>query len=279
MASASDFRRFLAESGRQSTLDAIQREPGGFEKALAKFNAGGFRPTAAQTTQVDNRKLIEEQRGRTEAFLGRFRTGLTEASTAISQELGLPGLRETALGAGQTARGVAQQVRDIPQAQQTIAKQVGISAPRLAQRTAAETAKLSPALETAQRGLIEATSAQQFGEEEFGRRIGQFLQPFEIEAGLLGESVAAEFGLFEDTVKNDLDRELAQLAAKTSITLADIQSASRLAEIEKASQSGTFTDLGNRVALINPITGEEIVSFNKGRAPSGPSGLGDWEGA
>ncbi|HEC65057.1 MAG TPA: hypothetical protein ENI23_07180 [bacterium] len=251
---------------------------------LLKNKGVGFKLVngkAVQLSQADeSQKFAQEQRGRTGEFLGRFRTGLTEATQGISQELGLPQLRQQTLGAGQTARQVSQQVRDIPIAQQTIAKQVGISAPRLAQRTAAETAKLSPALETAQRGLQEATSAQQFGEEEFGRRIGQFLQPFQIEAGILGDSVKQEFDLFKGNVKSDLDRELAQLTSKTSLSIADIQNATKLAEIEKATQSGSFTDLGNRVALIDPTTGQELASFNKGKSPgSAVSGIGEWEGA
>ena len=40
MASADEFRRYLAESGQQSKLDQIQSIPGGFEQALAEYNRG-----------------------------------------------------------------------------------------------------------------------------------------------------------------------------------------------------------------------------------------------
>ena len=248
----------MATANALTTLTAIGSSRNPVQETefreLLKKRGSQFKLVDGKATQLTSQeisgKFAEGQRARSEDFLGRFRTGLTAAQQGISQELGLPGLRQATQGAGQTARQVSQQVRDIPGTQQTIAKQVGISAPRLAQRTAAQTAKLSPALETAQRGLQEATSAQQFGETEFGRRIGQFLQPFEIEAGMLGESVKQEFGLFKDSVKNDLDRELAELTSRTNLTIADIQNATRLAEIEKASQSGNFTDLGNRVALM-----------------------------
>ncbi len=284
MASDSDIRRIAAESGQQSKLDELERA-GGFANVRRAFERGEFerKPSGPQPiagpSAADTAALVKEQRERSAEFLGRFTTGLPEAITGIETELGLPGLRETTQVAGRSARQVAGQVRDIPGTQRTIAKQVGISAPRLAMRTAAKTAELQPTLETAQRGLTEATAAQEFGEQAFATRLGQFITPFEVEAGLLGESVKEEFGLYKSSIKNALDLEVARLAGQTSISVAEINKATELAKLEQATLKGVLADLGDRAALINPFTKEEMASFTKGPAPAKLVGVGEspWE--
>ena len=258
-----EYQNLLKSSGTAFSTSGVSGQfPGGIARPL--------------TTQEQAAQFSTEQRARGQEFLGRFTSGLSEAQAGISAELGLPGLRQGAFEAGQTARGVADVVRGVPQAQATIAKQVGISAPRLAQRTAAETAKLSPTLDAASRALEESQRAAQFGEEEFGRRLGQVIKPFEIEAGLLGDSVKNEFDLYKTQIGADLDREIARLEETGLNDRAALDRAAKLAEAEKATTSGTFTDLGNRIALINPETGEEITSFNKGLAPSKVSSVDGW---
>ncbi|KKN11694.1 hypothetical protein LCGC14_1024010 [marine sediment metagenome] len=221
-------------------------------------------------------RQIAKSKAAGEEFVGRFRTGLEAATVGIEQELGLPGLRAGAFEAGQTARGVAEQVRGIPGTQQTIAKQVGISAPRLAQRTAAETAKLTPALSAATRGLEETQAAQQFGETEFGRRLEQFIKPFDIEAGFLGENIKQEFDLFKVQIGADLDREIANLQERGLNDRAALDRAIKAAEIEKAASEGTVQDLGDRLVLMDPRTGEIIKSHVKGLVPKRLSGPDGW---
>ena len=252
------------ESGRGHLFESYNSGKMSEADLRAKLSGGG----GGGGGGVNVEQALQAQRQRNKDFLGRYTTGLSGAIKGIEQELNLPGLRQGTQGAIQSAQNVAGQVRAIPGTQQTIAKQVGISAPRLAQRTAAETAKLTPALEAAQRGLETATGAQQFAETEFGRRIGQEMKPFEIEAGLMGQEVASQFDMLKTQVTNDLNRELAQLSAQTQLSVADMNRLTRMAELEQATQQGSFQDFGNRVALINPVTGQEISSFAKGLSPT-----------
>ncbi len=215
-----------------------------------------------------SQQLLADQTAKNKEFLGRYTTGLGAATTALEQELGLPQLREGAQAAGSAARGVAETVRSVAPTEQTVAKQVGISAPRLQQRIAAKTAELAPTLSAAQRGLEEANAAQQFAEGQFTTRMGTAMKPFEIEAGMLGEEVKSQFDLFKTNLTADLNRELEMLKEKGINDRATLDRAIKLAEAEKASRDGTFTDLGDRIALIDPITGREISSFSKGMAPA-----------
>lgn len=176
--------------------------------------------------------LLAGQEAKTQAFLGRYTTGIAGAREAISTELGLPELRETTQVAGQAARGVSRQVQDIPGTQRTIAKQVGISAPRLTQRIAAETAELQPAAETARRGLEEALAGQQFGETEYTRRLQEFTQPFQLEASFLSEGLAREFSGFTQQMQNELELTMQKIANRQALTLAEITRATQLAESE-----------------------------------------------
>ena len=200
----------------------------------APVGYGGENPTSDMLDKQREmqKALLAEQEAKTQEFLGRYTTGMEGAREAISGELGLPELRETTQAAGQTARDVSRQVQDIPRTQQTIAKQVGISAPRLAQRTAAETAKLQPQAETARRSLEDALAGQQFGETQYTQRLQEFTQPYQLEASFLSESLAREFSGFTQQMQNELDLTIQKIANEQALTLAEITRASELAAAE-----------------------------------------------
>ncbi len=209
-------------------------------------------------------KLTTETRAREGEFLGRVR-GIPEAMRGLETELGLPQARETFQAAGQGVRTIAGQIRDVAPTQQTIAKQVGISAPRLQQRIGAETAKLQPSAETATRSLESAQAGLSGLLGAFQTRAENVLAPYQIEAGMLGDSVKNEFDLYKTNLKNNLDRELATLQEKGLSDRAALDRASKLAELERAASQGSFQDLGDRVVLVDPSTGREIQSFGKGK--------------
>ena len=264
MASASEFRRYLAESGQQSRLDAIQREPGGFEKALAEYNRGGgqFAQPSVQAfdfgaSQRAAEELLRKQQEQQGQFLGRFKTEVPAALGAIEQELGLPQLRETAFTQGEL-------VRLAPERVTAGAKGYDVNQNQLERMIAADVAKLAPGAQT-------AYQQAQFGEAELGRRAERAIMPYEIEAGFLGENVKNQVQLFRDNVKSQLDTALTQMQIQGQFDLQGLQNAARLAEMERAvdlaQMQGTFADLGDRIALIDPETGQEIQSFSKGLAP------------
>ena len=197
-----------------------------YRKLLAEQGA----PALAQ--QQTTQQLLDKQKADTATFLGRYTTGLADARTAAETELGLPGLRQTTQTAGQTARDVSRQIQDIPQTQQTIAKQVGISAPRLALRTASETAELQPAAETARRGLEDALAAESFGETQATQRIQDYARPLELEGSMLSDSLAREFSGYTQDRQNELTITLQKMANGQAVTLAEIQKASELAKSE-----------------------------------------------
>lgn len=200
-------------------------DPGSAElQWLDKSFGAGLSPT---------QQLAEKQKGEQSAFLDRFKTGLNDTRAALETELGLPGLRQNAFTAGQTARDVSRQVQDVPQNQQVIAKQVGISAPRLAQRTAAETVKLQPSLESANRALQDTTAAQQFGEGQYTQRLSDFTQPYQLEASMLSESLAREFSGYTQQVQNDLSLTMQKISNQQAVSLAELQQANAMAQKEQ----------------------------------------------
>lgn len=221
--------------------------------------------------------FAQTQQAKEQDFLTRFRTAIPEARTAIESELGLPGLRQGALAAGATARGVQGQFQAIAPTQQTIAQQVGISAPRLQQRISQKTSELAPALSAASRGLAGATEALALGQETYGQRIEETLLPFQTEATVLSESLAREMTGFTTAMQSELDITLQKLRNQGALDVAEMQQLERLAQQEQEYlNQRQLVSLGNRQALINPQTGQEIASYAQGLAPKrGIGTLGD----
>jgi len=218
------------------------------------------------------------QRGRESEFLTRFQTAIPEARTAIETELGLPGLRQSALTAGQTARDIQGQFEQIAPTQQTVAQQVGISAPRLQQRISSKTAELAPALSAASRGLAGTTEALALGQETYGQRMGETMLPFTTEAGMLSDSLAREMTGFTTQIQSELEVSLQKLRNQGALDVAEMQKLERLAQQEQDYlNQRQMVNLGNRQALINPITGQEISSYQQGLAPKRIAPINEWE--
>lgn len=227
-----------------------------------------------QPIQQDQNKLIADTRAREDAFLGRVQ-GIPDALRGIENEVGLPGARATYQSAGEGVRDVSATLRAVPGTQQTIAKQVGISAPRLQQRIGAETAKLQPVVESTTRGLEEAQAGLAGTLSNFQTRAENVLAPFQIEAGILGESVKNQFELFKSNTKNALDREIAMLQESGLNDRAALQRANELAKQEAAIEKGSFQDLGDRVIFADQL-GNILQTYNKGKLASLGSTADGW---
>lgn len=234
---------------------------------------------ALEKNKLAQATLLSDQEKKQQDFLTRYTTGISTARTAAETELGLPALRETTQEAGKSARLVSGQIQDIPQTQQTIAKQVGISAPRLALRTSAETAKLQPAAQTAQRALSEAMAGQQFGETEYTRRLQEYTQPFALEASMLSDSLAREFTGFTQQMQNELTVTLQKMANAQAVTSAEIQRATELAKAEADYQKEKeFLAYKSELGVSQE---QQLKNLGLGSYYQKPKALGEgtWEGA
>jgi hypothetical protein len=241
---------------------------GGYQFLQQQFAPAGTYQSAQSTQSTQQQQaFVDDQRARESEFLGRVQ-GIPASLRALEEELGIPQARNVYQAAGQDVLNVSNQLRDIAPAQLALSKQIGISAPRLQQRIAAETAKLQPAAETKTRALESAQLGLSGLLGAYETRTQNILAPYAIEAGVLGDSIKNEFDLYKTNIQASLSRELAELSSKTQLTIADMDRATRLAEIENATINGEFRDLGDRVVLVNPQTGEEIQSFSKGLEPT-----------
>lgn len=169
---------------------------------------------------------------------------LGDMATRIGGELGLPALRESAFQLTDT-------LKKIPKVQETVAKQVGISAPRLAQRTAAEQGKIAPLAQ-------DAVSQQQFAETELGTRLGygvaeqeKELRPFfEAQLPLLQDRLARENSNYQQDKQDELDILLTKMSQNFEMTQNELDRAATLAKSEK--------DYANEIAKIKFQTDEDI---------------------
>src|SRR3990167_11266991 len=129
---ATEFENLLRSQGTQFKKEV--RQGGTY---IAPFSQAEITSQNNAKTQAN---LLAAQEAKTKDFLGRYTTGIAGARQAAETELGLPQLRQTTQMAGQTARDTSREVTDvlgsIRPTQEGIAKQVGISAPRLQQRIA-----------------------------------------------------------------------------------------------------------------------------------------------
>lgn len=266
-----------AQLGRADVLGGfLGIDPSTPFQAGQSFNIGnipGVDPSGSaelgfitQSFTPEAQAVQQEQRERLGEFTGRLQQVPTQLE-AVRQSLGIPQAFETFGAAGQQARDIAGQLRNLPSVQRQATQGFDVSANQLARIIAEQTKQLQPAAETATRGLEASQAGLQNLLTEFASQTEQVFTPFQIEAGLLGDSIAQEFSVFKTQIAADLDKELAQLASQTQLSIADLNRASRLAEIEAASEQGEFRDLGDRLSLINPFTGQEIQSFSKGLAP------------
>ena len=132
------------------------------------------------------------------------------------------------------------QFKQIPQEQQTIAKQVGISAPRLERRIRAEEVKFKPILESVSQAAQETVAQQQFAESELGKRLGYLvaqqekeLRPFfEARLPLLQDRLAREQANYSLEKQRELDLLLENIRQQGIATQAELNRAHELALAE-----------------------------------------------
>lgn len=268
---------------KQDLINAGYRGYAGWNEteALADYAATGGQgkydpetpspsPISSSSVSTTNfGQLAQQQQARESDFLARFKASIPQASQAISQELGLDTLKQNALTAGNVASNITGQLEAIPETQQTISKQVGISAPRLQQRIASKTAELSPALSSATRGLESANTALSLGLQTYGTKMGEALLPYQTEASMLSDSLAREMTGYTTEYQGELSKLLQEMQIKGQLDLAKMQRANELADREQAYlDQRQLIDQGNKQTLINPYTGQEIASYITGLTPT-----------
>ena len=239
-------------------------------------------PTPAPTPVQPAQDFQKEQRERQDTFFGKLKE-VPEQLEAVRNAIGLPQAFESARGFGTAAREIGYQVEDKPDIiRQAIEQGAGgeLTAGQIKARTASDVASFLrdslPALRESARGLEAAQQLVSSLANQYQVESSQIFTPLSIEAGLLGESMAQEYGLFKQQIDANLQRELAQLQETGATDRANIQRAIELAKMEQAANEGVVLNLGDRAALVNPTTGEEIKSFALGLAPKKGSGSTDW---
>jgi len=222
--------------------------------------------------QQQRQSFQDEQRARTDEFTGRLQ-GIPDSLRAVEQELGIPQAREGFQAAGEQSRFVANQLRDLPGVQAQATRGFDVNANQLARIVAQKTQDLQPSAESATRGLEESGASLRGLLDAFQTRSSGVIKPFEIEAGVLGESVAQEFGLFKQQMSDDLNRELEQVRQQGAMDIAQLQRLTALANIE--ADRGELKNLGDRVGYF--VDGKEVSSSLIGLAPK-RAGVGDGVG-
>jgi hypothetical protein len=197
-------------------------------------------------------------KGEEQAFVSKFKTEYPQVLTGIEEELGLPTLRETAF----TQAG---NLNELPAAIEQAARGRDISAGQLERIQSAKTAERLP-------DVNELLSNLQYGEQEFSRRSERELAPYQTELDLMKDRWARESTGFSADSQAILDSLIAKLNAQTTLTVSERTQAIELAKLEEAKENAKSNiislDLGNRIALVDSTTNQEINSFAKGKLAS-----------
>ena len=234
-------------AGQQLTFSKNDPNSGEF-----KFLSSNFTPYSQYQTQQSD-AFSAKQKAEEEGFLTALNAkvagqeSLTSASERIGGDLQLPALRQSAFDLTQTLKG-------IPRTQQTISKQVGISAPNLQKRIASEQGRIAPVAQ-------EAVSQQQFAESELGNRLGLLvadqakeLQPFyQAQLPLLSDRLAREQTNYTQDKQNELNILLTKMSQGFQATQAELDRAQQLAIAEKQ-----YTDNKNAQS-IETIGGRKVL--------------------
>jgi len=230
----------------------------------------------------ESETFAAKQKGEEEAFMGALtakvagQEKLGTAAERIGGELQLPALRKSAFDLTQTLKG-------IPQTQETISKQVGISAPNLQKRIAAEQGKIAPLAQ-------EAVSQQQFGEQELGTRLGYLvaeqakeLQPFyQAQLPLLTDRLAREQTNYTQDKQNELTLLLTKINNEATATQAELNRVTELAIAEQqytqVKNSQSIETIGGRKVLVTyDNSGNTVSKVDLGSSSSGLSTMDEWE--
>ena len=180
---------------------------------------------------------LAKKQAKTEAdFLNRYKSAvksqpsMSDIYTRLSEEAGLPALRETSYRLGQT-------LKDIPEQEKIFAKQVGISQPRLAKRIAGRQADISPS-------YMRAVEAQQFAERDVGERLGlaaseldRALKPYDVEAAMISDRLSRELTGYTAQLQSETSRLLAKLQQRGALDQIEAKRLVDLATLEQETEN------------------------------------------
>lgn len=259
-----------------NVIEGILRDPGQVSRYEREYqgiiNPQPAAPAVAPGPSAE--ELRTRQKAEEETFLGALneriagQETLTAAGERIGGELQLPALRESAFNLTQT-------LKNIPRTQETISKQVGISAPNLQKRIAAEQGKIAPLAQ-------EAVNQQQFSEQELGTRLGYLvaeqakeLEPFyKAQLPLLSDRLAREVSLYTQDKQNELSLLLTKMSQGFQASQAELDRANQLAIAEKqynqVKNTQSIETIGGRKVLVTYDNAGSIVN----RVDLGSSGAG-----
>ena len=264
-----------------AVIEGILRDPGQVQR---------YTREAGLDTEWNTQQTLEKQKAESAALSAKqkadedaFMTSLNAkvagqeklgaASERIGGELQLPALRQSAYNLTQTLKGV-------PQVQETISKQVGISAPNLQRRIASEQGKLAPLAQ-------EAVSQQQFAEGELSNRLGLLvaeqakeLEPFyQAQLPLLTDRLAREQTNYTQERQNELTLLLTKISQGYQANQAELDRANQLAMKEKeytqAKNTQSIETIGGRKVLVTyNNSGSVLNRVDLGAATSGTASDG-----
>lgn len=186
----------------------------GFGTTEEFYNATGG--TGKMPKSADD--IYKEQMATSKEFLNRFQSSAGDIYNRLAQEQGLGGAMQRATQAMET-------YEDIPGQEKTVAKQVGISAPRLERRIAGRQAEMAP---IAQRALQQAQTAQGLVESGYQRGI----QPYVMEASMISDNLARQMTGYTTEAQSRLSMNLQKLQNQGMLDAAELQQTIDLANSE-----------------------------------------------
>lgn len=229
-----------------------------------------------QQQATNQANLIAKQKADQGAFLGRYTTDMEAARTGISNELGLPQLRQNTQAAGQYARDASRVMQDLPQALTATGRAASVNQNRLTRAIAQKSGEYQPTLETARRSFEDTNAAQTFGETQYTQRLQEASQPYQLEASMLSESLGREFSGYTTQMQNELNVTLQKMANGQALTMAELNRANELADAEtnfekqkellkfeaelKPKEQSKLMTLGQGQTVYDPITGRAMYT-------------------
>lgn len=240
----------------------ILNDPGQVARYESEYQRS-INPQPAQPAPVDTTAFQKAQEAKIGEFTGRLQK-VPEQLEAVRQEMGIPQAFETFGTLGETARGAAQRVEDLPEAIQQAVLGKDVSAGQLGRITAAKQQEALPGLRDVGRALESTGAGLESLLNEFTSRTQSAFAPFEMEAGLLGENIKNQYDLFKTQIQGELDKELQRITNQGAKDLKDIEKAMKLAELEQTANSVDFVDLGDKIGIFDS-SGNLLRTEKKGK--------------
>lgn len=153
------------------------------------------------------------------AFIDRYKTAIPTIYNRLSQEQGLPALQKT-------AQNTTQMLEDIPSQVNTAGKQFGMSSSRMGQRITGQTSQIAP---IAQKAIGQA----QFAQDTVNTLFQNEMAPYGVEASMLASRQAMEQTGYTNAVANQLSITLQNMANGQALSLAEMNNAANMAQLEK----------------------------------------------